>query len=149
MHDDGKSDGLVVPTKLPNNPAVAGAEVVEERRPAKGNVASKTHPGPRAGQGAPSALDRVRQKARTDKKGRFTALLHHVSVDRLREAYRAVNPRAATGVDEVTWEDYGQNLEDNLQDLHDRVQGGSYRARPTRRAYIPKPDGGARPLGVA
>ena len=97
----------------------------------------------------PSALDRVRQKARTDKTERFTALLHHVSVDRLREAYRAINPRAATGVDEVTWEDYGQNLEDNLEDLHRRVQGGSYRARPTRRAYVPKPDGRTRPLGIA
>ena len=91
----------------------------------------------------------MRQKARTDKKARFTALLHHVDVDRLREAYRALNPRAATGVDELTWEDYGQDLEGNLQDLHARVQGGSYRARPTRRAYIPKPDGGSRPLGVA
>jgi retron-type reverse transcriptase len=82
-------------------------------------------------------------------KARFTALLHHVSVDRLREAYRALNPRAASGVDEVRWEDYGQVLEDNLQDLHRRVQGGSYRARPTRGAYIPKPDGRMRPLGIA
>jgi RNA-directed DNA polymerase len=134
MHDDGKSDGLVVPAKLPNNAAYAAAEVVEGRRPAKGNAAGKTRPGLRAGEGVPSALDRVRRKARTDKKGRFTALLHHVDVDRLREGYRAINPRAATGVDGVTWEDYGQDLEDNLRDLHARVQGGSYRARPTRRA---------------
>ena len=149
MHDHEKSDGLVVPAKLPNNPAVAGAEAVEGRRPAKGNAASETRPGHRAGQGAPSELDLVRRKARTDKKERFTALLHHVDVNRLREAYRALNPRAATGVDDVTWEDYGQNLEDNLRDLHRRVQGGSYRARPTRRAYIPKPDGRTRPLGIA
>ena len=149
MLDRGKSDGLVVPTKPPNKPAAAEAEVVEGRRPAKGNATGKTRPGPRAGLGVPSALDRVRQKARRDKKERFTALLHHVDVDRLRESYRALNPRAATGVDEVTWEDYGQNLEDNLRDLHRRVQGGSYRARPTRRAYIPKPDGRLRPLGVA
>ena len=149
MNDDGKSDGLVVPAKPPNKPAVAGAEVVEGRRPAKGNAAGKTRPGHGAGHGAPSALDRVRQKARTDKKERFTALLHHVDVDRLREAYRALNPRAATGVDGLTWADYGCDLEDNLRDLHARVHRGSYRARPTRRAYIPKPDGRMRPLGVA
>jgi group II intron reverse transcriptase/maturase len=91
----------------------------------------------------------VRRKARMDKKERFTALLHHVDVDRLREAYRALNPRAQAGVDELTWEDYGRDLEQNLRDLHARVQRGSYRAKPTRRAYIPKPDGRLRPLGVA
>ncbi len=149
MNDHEKSDGLVVPAKPPNNAEFSAAEVVEERRPAKGNAAGKTRPGPRAGTGVPSALDRVRQRARTDKKARFTALLHHVDVDRLREAYRAINPRAATGVDDVTWEDYGLELEENLQSLHARVQSGSYRARPTRRAYIPKPDGRARPLGIA
>jgi RNA-directed DNA polymerase len=105
MNDREKSDGLVVPAKPPNKPAVAGAEVVEGRRLAEGNATGKTRPGLRAGDGVPSALDRVRQKARRDKKERFTALLHHVDVDRLREAYRAINPRAATGVDEVTWED--------------------------------------------
>src|SRR3954468_16193851 len=114
MHDRGKSDGLVVPAKPPNNAELSAAEVVEERRPAKGNAAGKTRPGLGAGEGVPSALDRVRQKARTDKKERFTALLHHVSVDRLRQAYRALNPRAATGVDDLTWEDYGHSLEDNL-----------------------------------
>src|SRR6516162_7978892 len=111
MNDHEKSDGLVVPAKPPNNAEFSVAEVVEGRRPAEGNAAGKTRPGLSAGDGVSSALDRVRQKARTDKTERFTALLHHVSVDRLREAYRAINPRAATGVDEVTWEDYGQNLE--------------------------------------
>ena len=149
MNDHEKSDGLVLPAKPPNNAGIPAAEVVEGRRPAKGNAASKTHPGRSAGSGAPSALGRVRQMARRDRKARFTALLHHVDVDRLREAYGVLNPRAATGVDGVTWEDYGQNLEENLRDLHARVQGGSYRARPTRRVYIPKPDGSSRPLGVA
>jgi retron-type reverse transcriptase len=125
------------------------AEAVEGRRPAEGNAASNTRPGHRAGLGVPNALGRVRQTARTDKKAQFTALLHHVDVDRLRAAYRALNPQAATGVDQVTWHDYGRELEDNLQNLHARVQGGSYRARPTRRVYIPKPDGRKRPLGVA
>jgi RNA-directed DNA polymerase len=91
----------------------------------------------------------VRQLARKDKEVRFTALLHHVSVDRLREAYRAISPNAAAGVDGITWRDYGVNLEANLQDLHDRVQRGAYRARPTRRVFIPKADGRQRPLGVA
>jgi len=87
--------------------------------------------------------------ARTDKEARFTALLHHVDVERLRAAYRALNPRAATGVDGITWHEYGQDLEANLQDLHARVHRGSYRAKPSRRVYIPKPDGRQRPLGVA
>jgi group II intron reverse transcriptase/maturase len=91
----------------------------------------------------------VRQVARKDRDGRFTALLHHVSVDRLREAYRAISPNAAPGVDGVTWRDYGADLEVNLQDLHARVQRGAYRAKPSRRVFIPKPDGRLRPLGVA
>ncbi|MCA1680999.1 MAG: group II intron reverse transcriptase/maturase, partial [Actinobacteria bacterium] len=84
-----------------------------------------------------------------DRDVRFTALLHHITVDRLRECYRALRPGAAPGVDGVTWRDYGQDLEANLRDLHARVHRGAYRARPTRRAYIPKPDGRLRPLGVA
>jgi group II intron reverse transcriptase/maturase len=98
---------------------------------------------------APSELDRVRRVAMKDKEARFTALLHHVSVDRLRAAYSALRPKAAPGVDGVTWEDYGQDLEANLQDLHARVHRGGYRARPSRRAYIPKADGRQRPLGIA
>ena len=87
--------------------------------------------------------------AATDKEARFTALLHHVDVDRLRMAYFALSPKAAPGVDGVTWADYGVDLEDNLRDLHARVHRGAYRARPSRRVYIPKPDGRQRPLGVA
>jgi group II intron reverse transcriptase/maturase len=91
----------------------------------------------------------VRQVARKDKDARFTALLHHVDVDRLRAAYFALRPRAAPGVDGVTWHEYGQDLEDNLKGLHGRVHRGSYRAKPSLRAYIPKPDGRQRPLGIA
>ena len=80
---------------------------------------------------------------------RFTALVHHVTVDRLRESYRAISPSAAPGIDGVTWRDYGVDLEANLHDLHARVQGGAYRASPTRRVFIPKTDGRLRPLGVA
>jgi group II intron reverse transcriptase/maturase len=87
--------------------------------------------------------------AARDKEARFTALLHHVDVDRLRAAYFALRPKAAPGVDGVTWSDYGVDLEENLRDLHARVHRGGYRARPSRRVYIPKPDGRLRPLGVA
>ena len=97
----------------------------------------------------PSGLDRVREVARRDKEARFTALLHHVDVPRLRAAYWALNPRAATGVDGETWGSYGQDLEVNLRGLHERVHSGRYQARPTRRAYIPKADGRLRPLGIA
>jgi RNA-directed DNA polymerase len=150
MNGRGKSDGPVVPAKLSNKPAVeVGAEVVEGRGSAEGNAASKTRPGRRAGQGAPSALDRVREAARRDRDARFTALLHHVTLERLRVAYVALSPRAAPGVDGVTWEAYGQELEGNLRDLHARLQRGAYRAKPSRRSYIPKADGGRRPLGIA
>jgi RNA-directed DNA polymerase len=149
MHDRGKSDGCVVPAKPPNNAASAVAEVVEGRRPAEGNAASETRPGRSAGVSVSSDLDRVRRVARKDKDVRFTALLHHVTVERLEAAYRAIRPGAAPGVDGVTWRDYGQDLEGNLRDLHARVHRGGYRARPSRRAYIPKADGRRRPLGVA
>lgn len=148
MNERGKSDSPVVPAKPPNNAAEPAAEAVEERGLAKENAVSTTRPGRRAGHGAPQALDRVRHTARHDKEARFTALLHHVDVDRLRAAYRAVNPRAATGVDGVTWRAYGQDLEANLQDLHARAHRGSYRAKPSRRAHIPKADGRLRPLGI-
>jgi Reverse transcriptase (RNA-dependent DNA polymerase) len=149
MHDREKSDRLVVPTNPPNNPAQAGAEAGEGRGLPEGNTASETRPGRGAGQGVSSDLERVRQVARRDRDVRFTALLYHVTVDRLREAYRAISPDAAAGVDGVTWRDYGSDLEANLVDLHARVQRGAYRARPSRRVFIPKPDGWLRPLGVA
>ena len=149
MNDRGKSDSPVVPAKPPNKPGRPGAEVVEGRGLPKGNAASKTRPGRRAGQGAPSALARVRRIAKEGKDAKFTALLHHVDVDRLRAAYFALRPKAAPGVDGVTWHEYGLDLEANLRDLHRRVHCGSYRAKPVRRAYIPKRDGRLRPLGVA
>jgi RNA-directed DNA polymerase len=148
MHDREKSDGLVVPGKLPNNAQGGAAEAVEGSGPAKGNTASETRSGHGAGQSALSGLDRVRRVAKTDKEARFTALLHHVDIDRLRAAYWALEPKAAAGVDGVTWADYGADLEENLRDLHGRVHRGAYRARPSRRVYIPKPNGRLRPLGV-
>src|SRR5205814_567820 len=128
MHERGKSDSPVVPANPSNMAASAAAEVGEERGLAKGNTASTTRPGHSAGLGVSSGLDRVRQVAREDKGTRFTALLHHVDLARLREAYWAIRPEAAPGVDGVTWADYGQDLGNNLRGLLARVHGGAYRA---------------------
>jgi retron-type reverse transcriptase len=87
----------------------------------------------------PQGLERVRQAAKARKKERFTALLHHVTVDLLRESFYALKRKAAPGVDGLTWPDYEIELEDNLQDLHARVHRGAYRALPVRRRLIPKP----------
>src|ERR1035437_10524341 len=103
MDERRKSDRPVVPAKLPNNAALAVAEAVEERGRAKGNAASKTRPGHSAGVSAISALDRVRRIAQRGRDVRFTALLHHVDVDRLRAAYWALAPKAAPGGDGGTW----------------------------------------------
>jgi len=129
--------------------ATAAAESAEERRPAKGNTDGETHPGRRAGIGVSHDLDRVREVAVRDKQVRFTALMHHITLDRLRWAYWAISPKAAPGTDGVTWGAYGQDLEANLADLHQRVHRGSFRATPSRRVYIPKADGRLRPLGIA
>jgi RNA-directed DNA polymerase len=147
MNGHGKSDRPVVPARPPNKAAAAEAE--EERGLAEGNAASETPPGRRAGQRVPDGLDRVRRIAASDKEARFTALMHHVSLERLVMAYRDLSPKASPGVDGVMWQDYGQDLVANLRDLHDRVHSGRYRARPSRRAYIPKADGRLRPLGIA
>jgi len=149
MNGQGKSDGCVVPAKPPNNAVRAVAEAVEGRRPTEGNTDRPTRSGRSAGSGVSSGLDRVREVAQRDKDARFTALLHHVDVDRLRAAYRAISPQAVAGVDGVTWAAYGQDLEANLLGLHRRVHAGRYRASPSRRAYIPKADGRLRPLGIA
>src|SRR5215510_8431085 len=147
MHEGGKSDSPVLPTKLPNK--AGAAEVAEGRGLTEGNTARTTGSGLRAGIRVSQGLDRVRQAAERDKEARFTALLHHVDIDCLRDAYWAINPRAAAGVDGVTWEAYGDNLEANLRDLHRRLHSGAYRAKPVRRTYIPKADGRQRPLGIA
>jgi group II intron reverse transcriptase/maturase len=80
---------------------------------------------------------------------RFTALLHHIyNPAMLREAYFSLKRDAAPGVDGETWRAYGEALEENIQDLSGRLRRGAYRAKPVRRAYIPKADGRQRPLGV-
>jgi RNA-directed DNA polymerase len=147
MNGHGQSDRFVVPANPPDK--AAAAEAGEERERTVGNTAGETRPGRSAGPGVSSDLDRVRQVARRDKDARFTALLHHVSLPRLMLAFEDLNPRAAPGVDGVTWQEYGRDLVANLRDLHGRVQSGRYRASPSRRVYIPKADGRQRPLGIA
>src|SRR5450759_1977999 len=149
MNEHEKSDGLVVPAKLPNKTGVPVAEAVEGSSPAEGNTDGRARPGLSAGQGVASGLDRVRLVARRDKDVRFTALLHHVDLARLWAAFAAINPKATPGVDKVTGETYGQDLRANLKNLLSRVHSGAYRASPSRRVYIPKPDGRLRPLGIA
>src|SRR4051812_8645512 len=149
MHEHGKSDNSVVPAKPLNKAGGPDAEAVEGRGLAEGNTDSSTRPGRSAGQGVPSGLDRVREVARRDKEARFTAVLHHIDLARLWAAFVAINPKAAAGVDQMTWDAYGQDLRGNLEDLLRRVHSGAYRASPSRRVYIPKPDGRQRPLGIA
>ena len=91
----------------------------------------------------------MREVARKDKRAKFTARLHHVTTDSLRESFHALKRRAAPGVDGVTWRQYESGLEHRLVDLHRRVHVGTYRAQPSKRAYIPKSDGRMRPLGIA
>lgn len=152
MYGTRKSDGRIVPEKPPNKSGLRHleAETVEGRGPAEGNTDQQNARRTQSrSSGATSALDRVREAARKDKKTQFTALFHHVTVDLLRESYFALKRKAAPGIDGVTWEQYGEDLDAKLMDLHGRLHRGAYRARPTRRQYIPKPDGQRRPLGIA
>ena len=149
MDGRGKSDSAVVPGKLPNKAEEPAAEGVEGRALAKGNSPERHALRTQGRASAPSALEQVRQVARRDKRQRFTALLHHVyAIERLRAAYFALRREAAAGIDGETWRHYGETLEANLQDLSGRLRRGAYRAKPVRRAYIPKADGRVRPLGV-
>jgi RNA-directed DNA polymerase len=149
MNERRKSDSPIVPGKPPNKVEAPAAEVAEERGLAKGNSLEQNAHRTQGRGSAPSALERVRQAAKRDKEVRFTALLHHVyDQERLRAAYKALRPGAAPGVDGVTWQYYGENLEENLRDLAGRLKRGAYRAKPVRRVYISKADGRQRPLGV-
>ncbi len=149
MNGREKSDGVVVPQKPSNKAERSAAETVEGRTPAKGNPHERNALRTQRRGSAHSALSRVREAAKKDKRQRFTALLHHVyEIDRLRQAYLALKRDAAAGVDGETWRHYGERLEENLRDLSERLERGAYRARPVRRAYIPKADGRLRPLGV-
>ena len=149
MNGQRKSDSAVVPPKSPNKAASAVAEGMEGRALAKGNLREQNALRTQRRASVRSALERVRQAAKQDKTMRFTALLHHVyHLDMLREAYFSLKKEAAPGVDGQTWHQYGEALEDHLQDLAARLKRGAYRAKPVRRVYIAKDGGGQRLLGV-
>ena len=149
MNGQGQSDRPVVPTKFPNNAGGPAAEGMEGRGLAKGNPSQQNAPRTLSREGAPSALDRVREAAERDKQVRFTALLHHIyNIESLRAAYYALKRDAAPGVDGETWGHYGEALEENLADLSERLKRRAYRAKPVKRAYIAKADGRQRPLGI-
>ena len=149
MNEPRKSDSPEVPMKASNNAGQPVAEELEGRGLAKGNLPQQNAPRTRRRPGALSALERVRLAAAQDRKMRFTALLHHIyDLNTLRAAYRALKRDAAAGVDGETWRHYGEQLEENLHDLAERVKRGAYRAKSVRRVYIPKADGRQRPLGV-
>ncbi len=148
MHVLGKSDSREVPEKQPNKGGTPSAEAVEGRRLTKGNSQESAMHRTQGREGMSIGLLRVREVARRDRRARFTALLHHVSFDLLEESFYALKRKASAGVDGVTWKQYEVDLEDRLRDLHERVHRGTYRAQPSKRAYIPKPDGKMRPLGI-
>ena len=150
MYVSRESDDSIVPEKRANKAGtIAAAEPVEGRGSTKGNVtqtllAPDSVPG-RRGMG----LLGVREAAKRDKTMRFTALLHHVNPELLRASYFELKRQAAPGVDGMTWQEYGRNLEERLDDLHGRIHRGAYRAQPSKRAWVPKADGRQRPLGIA
>ncbi len=149
MHGQEESDFAIVAVKLTNKAERSAAELVEPRAGTKGNAGQQSTLRTQDREGVPSAWDRIGQAARTDKERRFTTLLHHVySIETLREAYFSLKRDAAPGVDEQTWQTYGEHLDTQLEDLSLRLRRGAYRAKPVRRVFIPKPDGRQRPLGV-
>src|SRR6184192_2584289 len=158
-HGHEKSDSAIVAVK-PTNKAErsaaeqsaaepTAAEPVERRAETKGNAGQQSTHRAQSRASVSQALERIRRVAKESKKEKFTSLFHHISIDLLDEAFFELKENAAPGVDGLTWKDYEQDLERNLEDLHARVHRGAYRALPSRRTYIPKPDGRQRPLAIA
>jgi len=149
MNAAEESDRGDVPMNQPNKEAQASAEAGEGRPRPKENTGQPHTPPAQNGERVSQGLNGVRQAARERKPERFTTLLHHVNVVLLRASYYALKRKAASGVDGMTWQEYEDGLEDRLSDLHSRIHRGAYRAKPSRRVYIPKADGKQRPLGIA
>ena len=149
MNGVEKSDSAIVAVKPANNGASDPAESVEPRAEPKGNLGSQSTRRTQDRESVSQAADRIRQFVQRERGVRLTTLLHHVTVDALRWAFFELKKNAAAGADGMTWRMYEEGLEGRLADLHDRVHSGAYRATPSRRVNIPKPDGGTRPLGVA
>ena len=148
MYGREKSDSAIVAMKPTNKAGRPAAEPAERRVGAKGNADQQSTRRAQDRESVSQALDRIRQAARQRKKEKFTALFHHIDIPMLRTALFALKREAAPGVDGLTWQDYEADLDRRIEDLHARVQRGAYRAQPSRRRYIPKPDGRQRPLAV-
>ena len=149
MNGMEKSDSAIVAVKSANKGALAPAEPMEPRAEPEGNPEGQSTCRTQDRESVSQAADRIRQFVQREPGVRLTTLLHHVTVDALRWAFFELKKDAAAGADGVTWRTYGEGLEGRLADLHDRVHSGAFRATPSRRVNIPKPDGGTRPLGVA
>ena len=149
MNGRGKSDSAIVAVKPTNKAERSAAEPVEPRAEAEGNAGQPRTDRTLSRSDVLQGLERIRRTAEERKTEKFTALFHHLSLDLLHEVFAELKANAAAGVDGLTWRTYEQALERNLEDLHARVHRGAYRALPSRRVYIPKPDGGQRPLAVA
>jgi RNA-directed DNA polymerase len=149
MHAREESDCIIVPMNQPNKEGQPSAEVGEGRVRAKENIAQSNTSPTQSGERVSQGLRGVREVAKARKQERFTALLPHLSIDLLRDSFFALKRQAAPGVDGVTWREYEDGLEGRICDLHGRVHRGAYRAKPSRRVYIPKTDGRKRPLGIA
>ncbi len=147
-----ESDGVAVPMKQANKAAeqpAAAAESAEGRTPTKENTSQARTPPAQDGSRVSQGLAGVRQVARARKQERFTSLLHHLSIDLLRASFRHLKKEAAPGVDGVRWAEYEYGLETRLAEMKDRIHRGTYRAQPSRRIYLKKPDGRQRPIGIA
>src|SRR6266699_2478697 len=144
-----ESHGGIVPMNHSNKDGNSLAENGEGRTPIKENVRQSNTYSTQSGKGVSQGLASVRKAARENKEMKFTALLHHLTIDLLRESFYSLKRKAAPGVDGVTWQEYESGSENRLTDLHGRVHRGAYRALPSRRVYIEKEDGRQRPLGVA
>jgi RNA-directed DNA polymerase len=149
MHERGKSDSAVRAVKPANKAERSAAELVEQRAGTKGKADQQSTRRAQERESVSQALGRIRQAAKQRKKEKFTTLFHHISVGLLRLAFFEIKKDAAPGVDGLTWQDYEADLDRNIEDLHDRVHKGAYRAQPSRRLYIPKPDGRQRPIAIA
>ena len=154
MYANGKSDGVILPMKRANKGTQPSTgqlpeEFVEKRTPAKGNTGQTTATGTQGPKVASSGLPRVREAAKRDSKLQYSNLLHHIDVDLLRQSYWKLKRQAAAGIDGVTWQEYGKQLEERLPVLHDLVQSGRYQAKPSKRTWIAKSDGQQRPIGIA
>lgn len=149
MHGAEKSDRPIVPAKSANNAGQPAAEAMEGRGGTKGNADRQSMVRTQSREAVSQAQARIRDAVNRNRTEKLTALFHHLGIDVLRGAFLALRKDAAAGVDDETWADYEREREPRLRDLHDRLHRGAYRALPSRRVYIPKPDGKERPLGIA